>query len=195
MIRPTLVTAPVGPIVSLDDLKAHCRVDFTDDDDLLEALAAAAVAHLDGYTGVLGRCMETQTWRHDFEGWPRLGCLRLPFPDTSSVVVSYFDADNVEQTVSSALYGVVETSLGSVVRFSDSFTRPTVYSDRVDGVRVTQTCGFGAVADIPAPLKTAIKMMVAHWYENREGVVVGTSAEEFPMGVAMLIAPYRRAGV
>lgn len=195
MILPTLVTAPASPIISLADLKAHCRVDFDDDNAVLEAFEVAAVAHLDGWTGLLGRCLVTQTWQVAFEGWSGLGCLRLPFPNTSSVVVSYFDADDVEQTVSNSLYSVHETSTGSVVRFSDSFSNPAVYSDRVDGVRVAQTCGFGAVDAVPGPLKTAIKMMVAHWYENREGVVVGTSADEFPMGVTMLIAPYRRVGV
>ncbi|MEH6727888.1 MAG: head-tail connector protein [Hyphomicrobiales bacterium] len=195
MIRPTLVSAPASPIVSLADLKDHCRaVDFDDDDALLQGFELAAVALLDGWGGLLGRCLVSQTWRAGFAGWDALRCMPMPFGDTLSVAVTYFDADNVEQTVSGTLYSVVETEQGTVVRFTDSFTSPTLYSDRADPVRVAQTCGFATSDAVPKPLVMAIKMMVAHWYENREAVVVGASAEEFPFGVAMLIAPYRRVG-
>lgn len=43
----------------------------------------------------------------------------------------------------------------------------------------------------PAPLKEAVRQLVAHWYENREASLVGVTAEEIPFGVFDLIAPYR----
>ena len=63
MHRPVLVTPPAETPVSRTEAKAHLRVDGTGDDDLIDGLIDAAVAHLDGYTGILGRCMVTQTWR------------------------------------------------------------------------------------------------------------------------------------
>jgi hypothetical protein len=33
----------------------------------------------------------------------------------------------------------------------------------------------------------AIKLMVANWFENREAVVVGTSASELPLAVDLIV--------
>ncbi len=43
----------------------------------------------------------------------------------------------------------------------------------------------------PAPVKTAIQMLVAHYYRNREAVVTGTGAVALPMAVTDLLAAYR----
>lgn len=43
----------------------------------------------------------------------------------------------------------------------------------------------------PAPLTQAAKMLVAHFYTNREASVVGIKLDELPLGVSALIAPYR----
>ncbi len=43
----------------------------------------------------------------------------------------------------------------------------------------------------PEPLKEAVRQLVATWYEQREGVLIGVSAEEVPFGVVELIQPYR----
>jgi uncharacterized phiE125 gp8 family phage protein len=48
---------------------------------------------------------------------------------------------------------------------------------------------------VPAPLKVAIMLIAANWYENREAVNVGNITSEMPMGVAALIAPYSRVGI
>lgn len=195
MLAPTRITAPVGALVTTDEIKVHCRVDYPDDDALLDSFVQAAVDHLDGWRGVLGRCIITQTWRAAVGEWPAGRIQRLPFPDTSAVVIKYSDADNSEQVLSSALYSVVDDSAGSLIRYSNDFTAPTLYADRMDPVRIEQECGFGTVSDVPEALKTAVKMMAAHWYEQREAVVAGISVDELPMGPAALIAPFRRVAV
>lgn len=43
----------------------------------------------------------------------------------------------------------------------------------------------------PEPIKEATRQLVAAWYENREGVIIGVSADEAPFGVVELIQPYR----
>ena len=62
-LPPALVTPPSGAVVTLAAAKAHLRVDHDLDDSAIGALIAAAEAHLDGYGGILGRCLLTQTWR------------------------------------------------------------------------------------------------------------------------------------
>ncbi|MFN3549623.1 MAG: head-tail connector protein [Mesorhizobium sp.] len=181
--------------VSLTEVKAHCRVDGTDSDAVLTALLNAAVDHLDGYSGILGRCMVEQSWRVDLADWPAGGLIRLPFPDVSAITsIKYYDEDNAEQTVDGADYQRVQDVLGSVVRLVDNFDAPAVYDDRLDAVHVTFVAGFGNAAAVPAPLKVAIMLLVSHWFEHREASVVGGIAE-LPFAVSALVAPYRRVGV
>lgn len=192
MLRPVQIAAPSEVPVSLDEAKAHLNIDHDDDDTLITSLVGAAVAHLDGYAGVLGRCLVTQQWRQDYQDWEWRH--RLPFPDVSSVVVKYQDADNAEQTVDGALYEIIEDARGAMVVFRDVFTKPGLYDDRVAPVSITLTAGFGDAEDVPQALKQAILLLIGHWYENREAVTVGAFAE-LPMAVKALIAPYRRVSV
>lgn len=40
-------------------------------------------------------------------------------------------------------------------------------------------------------ITTAMLLLIGHWYENRESVVVGTIVADLPMAVEALISPYR----
>jgi hypothetical protein len=44
---------------------------------------------------------------------------------------------------------------------------------------------------VPIDIKQAILQLAAHFYANRETVLVGTSGNEIPYGVADLLRPYR----
>src|SRR5690606_12599307 len=98
MLAPVRTVAPATMPVSLAEAKAHLRVDHDDQDDLITAQIKAATAYLDGWSGILGRALVTQTWRQDFAGFGD----RLPLPlvpVTAIDSVSYFDGDNVHQTL------------------------------------------------------------------------------------------------
>lgn len=43
----------------------------------------------------------------------------------------------------------------------------------------------------PPALKHAVLMMIAHYYENREGALVGVNAQVLPLGIADIINDYR----
>lgn len=57
-----LITPPASPVVSLADLKEYLRVDHAEQDALIASLEASAVSDLDGWNGILGRCILAQTW-------------------------------------------------------------------------------------------------------------------------------------
>ena len=67
-MTPYLITAPTVQPVTLDEMKSHLRVLSTDEDADIETRLAGAVAHLDGWGGVLGRCIMSQTWAIDVTG-------------------------------------------------------------------------------------------------------------------------------
>jgi len=47
------------------------------------------------------------------------------------------------------------------------------------------------ITDVPAPIKVAIMMLVAQWYNTRENVITGTITSEMPFAVDALLQPFR----
>lgn len=191
MLAPVRTAAPADTPVSLDEAKAHLRVDHTDDDDVINGLIAAAVDYLDGWTGILGRALVKQSWRQEFAGF---GCLRLQVGPVSGVeVITYFDSRNQTQTLPDTAYVMRTDARGSYVDLPPQGIWPSAYV-RPDAVSVTYEAGSATAAEVPAAIKAAIMLMVASWYRNREATSDG-AATELPIGVAALLAPYRRISV
>ncbi|APE45372.1 hypothetical protein BOO69_08260 [Sulfitobacter alexandrii] len=175
-------------VVSTAEMKAHLRVDFADDDAQIEGFIKAATARLDGYAGILGRCLVTQTWSMRISDWPK-SCLLLPFPDVSAALIEYQDSDGDDRPVDAGMYELVEGPRGSSVLLRPSFTRPAVFQDVEMPITLTMTAGYGNPAAVPHPIKTAIMMLAAHFYAHRGAA---EKAETMPFGVSALVAPYRR---
>ena len=47
----------------------------------------------------------------------------------------------------------------------------------------------------PVAVLQAVKLLIAHWYENRAGVITGTISAELAWTIAALLAPLRKVGV
>ena len=61
-----------------------------------------------------------------------------------------------------------------------------------NGIEVAFTAGYGpAAADVPAPVRQAILLLVAHWYEHRSPLEQGARPEPVPTMVSELLAAYR----
>lgn len=190
MIPPIRTVAPASLPVTLAEAKAHCRVDSDDEDLLISALIDAATSHLDGWSGVLGRCIVSQTWRQDMGAFP-VAEISLPFPDVTAVTIAYTDTAGASQTLAGANYHLTADGISAVVRLAEGASWPDTAA-RPDAVRVTMTAGF---SEVPAAIKVAILLHVGHLYENREAVVTGTIVADLPMAHAALIAPFRRIAI
>jgi uncharacterized phiE125 gp8 family phage protein len=189
-LRPKLIAPPSAQPVTLIEVKKQCRVDHSDDDDFLQALADAAVQRLDGLSGVLGRCMINQTWRFSARSWPAVGMF-VCLPDVSGVAVKYRDSDDAEQTLAPTEYRQIETATGTLFEWTASFSAPSLFN-RTDALAFDVTAGYGAAAeDVPRPLRLAILMLASTWYQNRETYSVD-GGQELPFAVRQLIAGYRR---
>lgn len=192
-LAPVRTVAPSVPLVTTVELKAQCRIDSSDDDTLLDGLIAAATAHLDGYSGILGRALLEQTWQRDFADFS--DCMRMPVGDLMSApVVTYYDIDNVQQVLSSDAYSALSDEIGPFITLNDGYSWPSV-ATRLDAVRLTWVAGYGATAaDVPAAIKHAVMLLAADWYEHRENSALGAgnTAIELPFGVNALVGPFCR---
>ncbi len=70
---------------------------------------------------------------------------------------------------------------------------PSVVARELNAFEIAFTAGFGdAASDVPTPIRHAVKLLVAHWFERREPVVLGIGAQDVPTTIAGLLLPYRR---
>lgn len=190
MYRPVLVAAPTSTPVNLADVKAQLDISYADKDSLIASLINAAVAHLDGWTGILGRCLVAQTWRQDFDRFN--SCLRLPLAPVISITsVKYDDASDVEQTISSANYTLQEDGLGPYVEFISTYSFPSIHVER-PAVRVTYVAGYASADAVPAAIRHAMLMLIRHWFDNPSAVQVGNVVNVMPLAVDALLSSYRR---
>ncbi|MGE0828947.1 MAG: head-tail connector protein [Hyphomonadaceae bacterium] len=181
------VIAPAAALpVSVDDARRHCAVDHADDDAQIEGFIRAALDWVQPPIGFLGRSIMRQTLRLDLPCWP-YEPLQLPAGPIDAVMsVKYFDPDNAEQTLDEANYFLDEDTL----LWTAAFSEPALYL-RPGAVRITYTAGYESADAIPAPIVLALKMCVAHWYENREIVASQGELNMIPLGAQDLLAPYR----
>lgn len=189
----TLTQAP-DPLITTAEAKAHLRVDHSDEDAYIAGLVKAAEAMLDGPNGMVGKALATQQWtlkRERLIGTDALDLPVVPFRDVVSI--AYYDADNTLQTLNTPeAIGALFTTAGNEDwgQIAPVTVWPEMYQ-RPDALTVVFHAGFGDPADVPANLLHAAKMLIAHWYENREQVTLGQSPVELPMAVQALVGVHR----
>lgn len=166
-LKPVQIIGPAEPVLTLAEAKVFLRVsaNVSEHDDQIEAHIAAATNELDGWSGLLGRCLVSQTWRADFDSFPA-DVLTLPFGDVRTVTVAYSDQDGVDQTLSSLVYRMATTGGRSALYLRSGYSWPSVEADRPDAVRVTMICGYGDASAVPPGLVAGVKLMVKGLFDG-----------------------------
>ncbi len=159
----------------------------TDEDDLIDSLIVAARQWAENFTR---RAFITQSWTLTLDAFPTEILLPRPLAITVTTL-KYFDTDGVQQTWNASNYTVdIANTPGKVVR-AFNIDWPNI-RNIPNTIEVIYTAGYGAAAsDVPDGIKLAIKMLVGHWYEHRESVVLGVTTAEVPMAVESILWPYR----
>lgn len=172
----TLITPPAD-LLTLEEAKLHMRVSYSRDDAAIQRYIRAAVAYMDGPTGVYGKAIMAQTWEWKVE---RLGDpARLPFGPISTVdSIKYLDASGVEQTIAPENYYLMSDAEGPYVRLIPGQTWPVTFG-REDDFRIRFTAGAATSADVPPNVISAALMLAAHLEENR---TVQVYEQTFPTG-------------
>ncbi len=183
MIRPTRVTAMSVFPVTLTEAKAHCRVDGSDDDTVISELIKGATDLVGEMTGLV---LGDEVWQFGFR--VTSGDVMFPKVPVQSIdQVNYIDPDGSTLSDSVANYDLFPDPERPWMRPKLGQSWPAT-SVREDAITVQFSAG---VAAVPAGLKTAILILVGHWFEHREAVVTGTIATELPLAVEALVGAHR----
>jgi uncharacterized phiE125 gp8 family phage protein len=62
-----------------------------------------------------------------------------------------------------------------------------------NGIEIAFIAGYGdAAANVPAPIRQSILLLVAHWHEHREPIAISAPGAPVPPTVSDLLQPYRQ---
>lgn len=186
LVQPS---APAVEPLTLAEAKLHLRVATgqTDEDSLISALIVAARRWFERRTN---RQLVTATWRLTLDAFP-LGCrpLLLPVAPVASVTsVSYVGNAGATYTLAATKY-VVSTDR-EPARLMPAYGLVWPVARWVpDAVQVVFVAGYGVAAAVPDDIKSALRLVIGHLYENREEVTTVNSAE-LPQGAKSIAEAY-----
>ena len=186
---PAILTSPpaLEPVL-LSEAKAHLKVDNTADDPLIVRLIISARQHIEKQ---IDQVLINQNWRIYFDNWPTDGELKLTVsPITDVIALRTISADDIANVVDPSHYYVDQLSTPQMVILRPS--RSWIKLGRIaNGIEVEVAAGYGATGDnVPAPLRQAMLMLIAFWYENRQPNCSGKPDVSLSSALQALLAPY-----
>lgn len=164
--RPTIVTQPVSEPITLTEALKQLELSPSDTahSDHVAALIHAAREQFEHDTD---SCVLTQTLSVTLSGF--CGDIHLPKRPIQSITsIAYYDSTNTTQTLSASVYSL--DAQRQLVRLKYLQTWPDTL-DRWDAVTVTYVAGYASVAVVPALYKQAMKLLIGHYFENRDQIM------------------------
>lgn len=167
-----MISGPDSEVVTLAQVKAHCRIVGSDSDDYLNTLIVVSRQYAEHYTQ---KVFGEQIWQLTAAEFP----CQLAKPPLFSIDWVKYNSGDVLTTWGSSEYHV-DLSIPSKIVPVDSF--PSV-DDRPDAVQVQ----FVAGETEPEKIQLACLIMCSHWFESREPVIIGTIVAKIPWSAHVLL--------
>lgn len=175
-------TPTLDDIITVADLKTYARVDTDADDTLIEAMRDAAIDYIESHCNI--RLGDVGALGYIDTFYPT----RFPVgPVTAITSVHYINTSNVLTELASSKYYYEFANGTGRIAFHDV---PDLYSYALNRIKITFTVGY-AEADVPKGILQAIRLLVAHYYENRMTVAIGRTANDVPLTVSSLLSQFR----
>lgn len=184
MILKRTVADDAAQPVTLDEMKKHLRIDFDAEDETIAAYLLAAIERAET---ISGRTLINSTWKYSLDAFPALlpgeyqppvratidrilsawanaFVIELPKPPLSDVQsVKYAASSNDLVELDKSLYVVDSDNDPGIIYPIINTYWPTTQAVP-NAVQITYTAGYD---NVPEKYKLAIKMMAAHFYNNR----------------------------
>ena len=183
-----MTSPPAVEPVTVADAKAHLRIDTDAEDVLIGSLILTSRLHMET---ALSLALIMKSWKLTLDRWPPGREIDLPIAPLRSVGgVRVKDVSGNPMTVSEQSYLVDLASRPPRLVWNNS--APPLPGLAAKGIEIDLTAGFGdSAASVPAPLKHAVLMLTAHWYEHRDPQEIGQDGARIPDAVSDLINPFR----
>jgi uncharacterized phiE125 gp8 family phage protein len=181
----SVTTAPATEPVTAAEAKTHMRITSSADDTYITGLITAARQWCEWYQG---RSYIEQIITMYLDTFP--STIYLPQPPAMSVTtLKYYNTAGTLTTLTVTTDYVVDV-ISQPARIYPAYTTSwPSYRDIPNAVQVVYKAGYGADAtNVPTPVKHAIKMLVSHWYENREPII-DMKLMQTPFSVKALLDP------
>lgn len=192
-----VISQPESPLVSLDEVKAHLRVEDDDDDTMITGLIHAAITEFeDPNLGWLGRSLSQRELELRLERFPCHRHICLPrgplFEDPQdgyAVEVKYDDPAGVEQTLAGTVYRLLDPeTVGARLALRVGQNWPATLWSGCDSnaVRISYTAGYATDDKRLEAFKAAVMLHVEMNYDGDT-----ERFEKLRGAIDRLLQPYR----
>lgn len=171
----TLISPPQAEPVLLAELKEHLKIEGALEDALIAGLIVAARQTIEAKFQI---AVMPQSWRLELDLVPETQII-LPLSPVISIDAVGVARNGIAEALPPASYDYQTGNVGRVR------VHAPVSGGELRALIITFTAGWADAASVPDAIKLAIKLLAAHYYENREG------APRIPE-LAAFIAPYRQ---
>ncbi len=192
-MKTVISVASTGSPITLESIKDHLRIERGETiyDDELKGLRSAAVEMAQNITG---RKLMSQTWKVYLDDWPDKEYVELPYSPLQTVDstgIVYTNSTNDSTTFGSTAWSEDTVSEPGRVVLENDEDWPTDVLHQNNTIEITFDCGYSATSDIPESIIHACKLMIGHWFEQREDTLTGQELKQVPFASEALLAPYR----
>lgn len=177
--------------LSTQEAKDNLREDGSAQDGVIDDLIQAAREYVEEDTN---RALVRRQYRLTLDAFPSEGEIWLPraplvaHSTDTPIEVTYTKQDGTTATFSSTRYFVdTDAEPGRIVLGANENWPAAVLRPKA-AVKVTYYAGYATASAVPARARQMMHLLVAHWYENREAVLVGTVSKEIELAVRALRA-------
>jgi uncharacterized phiE125 gp8 family phage protein len=190
----TLITPPAAVPISIQEIRAQCRVDDASEDALLAAYLRSATDAIEQMTGL--RLLD-QTWEYTVDAFPDVcGWQRLPLaPLLQLISVIYTDPIGAVQTLPNTVYLIHGISDTQPARLILAPNQQWPATRRGHGsVIIRFRAGWIDHNAIPESLRQAVMMLASYWFSQREAAAIGPDSgpvSDVPFSVKQILEPYR----
>lgn len=150
-----LITPPITEPISLEEAKEYLKVETEDEDILLLSLIKAARKFIEKYTK---RAFIRQVWQVNVNKINIGDNMYLPNPPTIKLLSVKKDGEEID----------LDNFM--ILRQNLLYSKISLRSENPDGIEIVYEAGYGENKEyVPEDIRQAIKIMVANFYEKREG--------------------------
>lgn len=185
----TLYTAPTFEPLTEDEVRNHLlQFNGTGESSEINDWIVTARQYCEQVTH---RSIPQQTHEAKLDGFCGPIVLQKP-PLVSVTSVTYVDTNGVTQTLSTSVYTVVPSSDHSPGYIVPAYGQVWPSTRAIpNAVTVRYVAGYASASLIPAGIKHAMKLLIAHWCVNREPQAIGNIVTTTAHGVDSLLWPLK----